>query len=68
MGYELFCRNNNILKYVMGCHGNHAFYIAQAGFYDNLFRISVVLVNNLAPMKHCPWGTRLAKLTPDYMF
>ena len=38
------------MNYIIGCHGNYAFYIAHIRF----FRILVVPMNSMASMKNCP--------------
>ena len=43
---------------VNGCHGNHAFFIVQLSLSlrTKILSVSGVPMNDLAPMKNCPWG------------
>ena len=52
--------------HVYGCHGNHAFvFIVQKSLSlrtKNLY-ISGVPMNDLAPMKNCPWGCKVGQIS-----
>ena len=52
-------------NHVNGCHGNHAIFhsVIEYSFEDKILCISVVPINDLAPMKNCPRGCKVGQIS-----